>query len=567
MIAVMAVINHGASMVDEKKMRTGGQILVDQLVLQGVDRGFCVPGESYLAVLDALFDTGIELITCRHEGGASMMAEAYGKLTNKPGICFVTRAPGLVNAMSGIHIAMQDSTPLIVFVGQINTQMREREAFQEINYRALLSDHVKWVTEIDNAERIPEIIGRAFHIAMSGRPGPVVIALPEDMLITNAQVLDANKILPVAISPSLNDMVRFEHLLSSASNPIMILGGGNWSAESVSRVEKFAAKNMLPVAVELRRQMLFSTEHETFVGDVGLGINPYLEDRIKKADLVILLGGRFSETPSQGYQLLNVPVSKQTLIHIHADINELNRVYQPDLAINADPEAFTKALLLLKMKNTWPCIVQKDRAAYLAWRDTRDIKLPGKLQLGEVMTFLNQSLSSDAILTNGAGNFATWVHRFYHFRAFGTQLAPTSGTMGYGVPAAIAAKQLYPDKMVICFAGDGDFMMTGEEFATAVQYEIPIIVIILDNSMFGTIRMHQEMHYPKRAIGTSLNNPDFAAYAKAFGGLGFHVETTGEFFNAWEQVIAQEKPAIIHCILDPEAMTPNKTLTEISQKL
>ena len=554
-------------MRDEKEMRTGGQILVDQLVIQGVDRSYCVPGESYLAALDALFDADIELITCRHEGGASMMAEAYGKLTNKPGICFVTRAPGFVNAMSGVHIAMQDSTPMIVFVGQINTKMREREAFQEVNYRSLLSDHVKWVTEIDDVTRIPEIIGRAFHIATSGRPGPVVIALPEDMLVSKAIVFDANKILPVAISSSINDMVQFEHLLSSASHPIMILGGSNWSAESVSRVEKFAAKNMLPVAVQLRRQMLFSTEHETFVGDVGLGINPYLQERIKKADLVILLGGRFSETPSQGYELLDIPVSKQTLIHIHADINELNRVYQPDLAINANPEEFTKALSILKVKNTWPSVVQKDRAEYLAWRDTTNIKIPGKLQLGEVMAFLNKTLPSDAILTNGAGNFATWVHRFYHFRAFGTQVAPTSGTMGYGVPAAIAAKHLHPDKKVVCFAGDGDFMMSGEEFATAVQYEIPIIVIILDNSMFGTIRMHQEMHYPERVVGTVLKNPDFVAYAKAFGGVGFHVETTHEFFEAWEEAITLNKPAIIHCLLDPEAITPYRTLTEISQKL
>lgn len=552
-------------MKEEKMERTGGEILVDQLIIQGVDRGYCVPGESYLAVLDALYDANITLITCRHEGGASMMAEAYGKLSNKPGICFVTRAPGLVNAMSGIHVAMQDSTPMIIFVGQINTQMREREAFQEVNYRALLSDHVKWVTEIDDAARIPEMIGRAFHIATSGRPGPVVIALPEDMLVEKVAVMDSNRITPVAISPSVNDLAQFEHLLSSASHPIMILGGSQWNAESVQRIEHFAAKNMLPVAVELRRQMLFSTEHEAFIGDVGLGINPYLRDRIEKADLVILFGGRFSENPSQGYTLLNIPVPAQTLIHIHADINELNRVYQPDLAINANPEEFTKALSVLKLKNNWPYQVQQDRAAYLTWRDTAKITVLGTLQMGEVMAFLNEVLPADTIITNGAGNFATWVHRFYHFRAFGTQAAPTSGTMGYGLPAAIAAKQLYPDRRVLCFAGDGDFMMSGEEFATAVQYDIPVIVMILDNSMFGTIRMHQEMHYPKRVIGTILQNPDFAAYAEAFGGVGFHVETTEAFFEAWQQAIAVNKPTIIHCILDPEAMTPNKTLAQISQ--
>lgn len=553
-------------MKEEKKMRTGGQILVDQLRIQGVDRGYCVPGESYLAVLDALYDTDIELITCRHEGGASMMAEAYGKLTNKPGICFVTRGPGFVNAMSGVHVAMQDSTPMIVFVGQIDTAMRDREAFQEVNYRTLLNDHVKWVTEIDDPARIPELVGRAFHIAISGRPGPVVIALPEDMLIKQVTVTDSNPIMPIAISPSMNDMMQFEHLLSSASQPIMILGGSNWSAGCVSRIERFAAKYMLPVAVQLRRQMLFSTEHESFVGDVGLGINPYLQKRIENADLVILLGGRFSENPSQSYRLLDIPVPKQILIHVHADINELNRVYQPDLAINANPEEFTKALELVKLKNNWPFQVQQDRAAYLAWRDTSDIELPGLFQMGKVMDFLNDQLPADSIITNGAGNFATWIHRFYHFRAFATQVAPTSGTMGYGLPAAVAAKHLYPEKTVVCIAGDGDFMMSGEEFATAVQYGIPIIVIILDNSMLGTIRMHQEMHYPNRVINTILQNPDFAEYARAFGGLGFRVETAEEFFEVWDAVINAQKPTIIHCILDSEALTPTKTLTQISQR-
>ena len=553
-------------MREGKAMRTGGEILVDQLVIQGVDRGFCVPGESYLAVLDALFDANIELITCRHEGGASMMAEAYGKLTGTPGICFVTRAPGFVNAMSGVHVAMQDSTPMIVFVGQIDTKMREREAFQEVNYRSLLSDHVKWVTEIDDAARIPEIIGRAFHIATSGRPGPVVIALPEDMLTTRVMVGDSNKISPVAISPSINDMAQFEHLLSTATNPIMILGGSQWDAASVERIEDFAARYSLPVAVQLRRQMLFSTEHEAFIGDVGLGINPHLSRRIQASDLVILFGGRFSENPSQSYSLLNIPVPEQTLIHIHADINELNRVYQPDLAINADPKEFTKMLSVLKLKNNWPSVLQEDRAAYLEWRDTTKITLPGKLQMGEVMAFLNQELPADSILTNGAGNFATWVHRFYHFRAFGTQAAPTSGTMGYGLPAAVAAKHLHPDRTVVCFAGDGDFMMSGEEFSTAVQYDIPIIVILVDNAMYGTIRMHQEMHYPTRVIGTKLSNPDFAEYAKAFGGVGFHVETTAEFYDAWHRAVASKRPAIIHCLLDPEAITPSKTLTEISQR-
>lgn len=554
-------------MKSNQKRRTGGEILVDQLLIQGVDRGYCVPGESYLAVLDALYDSSIQLVTCRHEGGASMMAEAYGKLTNRPGICFVTRGPGFVNAMAGVHIAMQDSTPLIVFVGQIEKNMREREAFQEVNYKSLLSEHVKWVTEIDDVSRIPELIGRAFHIATSGRPGPVVIALPEDMLRTEVVVSDGNRIQKVALTPSINDLQQFEHLLSSSSCPIMILGGSGWNPKAVRRIEQFAERNQLSTAVQFRRQMLFSVEHDAFVGDVGLGMNPDLEERIRKADLVILMGGRLSEVPSQGYQLLNIPVPKQTLIHIHADINELNRVYQPDLAINADPDNFTQVLSTIKLKNTWPSHLQRDRESYLKWRDTQQIQNPGQLQMGRIIEFLNQKLPKDAIVTNGAGNYASWVHRFYHYRGFGTQLAPTSGTMGYGLPAAIAAKQLFPEKIVICFAGDGDFMMTGEEYSTAVQYQIPIIVVIIDNGMYGTIRMHQEMHYPNRVMGTTLHNPDFTAYAEAFGGIGYRVVTTQAFYDAWEDALESSQmgiPVIIHCHLDSEAITPNKTLKAIT---
>ena len=546
--------------------RTGGEILVDQLRIQGVDRVYCVLGERYLAVLDALYDADIALVTCRHEGGASMMAESYGKLTNRPGICFVTRGPGFVNAMAGVHVAMQDSTPMIVFVGQIETKVRGREAFQEIDYKALLSDHVKWVAEIDDPARIPEIVGRAFHMAISGRPGPVVIALPEDMLTQTVMTGDSIKIEPIAISPSQNDMARFEHLLSTASCPVMILGGSHWDAASVDRMAAFAARNQLSTAVSFRRQMLFSTQHEAFIGEVGLGINPYLKARLAHADLIILVGGRFGENPSQNYTLLNIPVSKQMLIHIHADIQELNRIYQPDLAINANPEMFTKALATLKLKNTWPSHMQRDREAYLQWQDARDIKIPGLLQMGEVMHFLNQELPEDAIVTNGAGNYAIWPQRFYHYRGYGSQLAPTSGTMGYGLPAAIAAKHLYPHKTVICFAGDGDFMMSSEEFATAVQYQIPVIVIIIDNGMYGTIRMHQEINYPGREIGTHLHNPDFSAFAKAFGGEGFRVDTTAAFYDAWHQAIAmteQGKPVIIHCIFDTEAITPEKTLSEL----
>lgn len=492
-------------MSDKLSARTGGEILVDQLVIQGVDQAFCGQEESCLAILAALYETSIDLITCRHEGAASIMAEASGKLTHKPGICFVMGESALINAMSGIHIAQHDSTPMIVFVGMMNRNRSTNEADQAFDYRALLSDQVKWVTEIEDAARIPEIVGRAFHLAISGRAGPVVIGLLEEMLLERVVVSDSNVIMPVAISPSMNDMAQFEHLLSSATEPLIILGGSGWDSESVSRVADFAGKYLVPVAVEFRRQMLFSTAHEAFIGEVGLGINPYLRQRILNADLVIVLGGQFSEIASQNYRLLRIPVPQQRLIHIHADINELYRFYQPDLAINADPVTFTKALSVLKLKNTWPNILHTDREAYLQWSDPENISPTGRLQMGEVMAFLNRTLPSEAILTygndHGDGDFTSWINRFYHFSAFGTQLAPTLGVReedsrehddgGYGLPAAIAAKRRYPNRVVVCFTDERDFRMSWEAFATAVQYKIPVIVILFDKAIFGTKRMFQ----------------------------------------------------------------------------
>ncbi|HWL30085.1 MAG TPA: thiamine pyrophosphate-binding protein [Burkholderiaceae bacterium] len=546
----------------------GGHILVDQLVIQGVQHVFCVPGESYLAVLDGLYDASIEVTVCRQEGGAAMMADAYGKLTGQPGICMVTRGPGASNALAGIHIAKQDSTPLILFVGQIERGMREREAFQEMDYRAVFGTQAKWVTEIDQVERIPEILSRAFHVATSGRPGPVVIALPEDMLVEMAQVADAPRYEVIDSVPASSQLEALSRRLGDAKKPIAILGGTRWSQVAVDQFADFAARLQLPVAVQFRRQMLFPTDHACFVGDVGLGSNPALMQYIKDADLILLVGGRMSEIASQSYTLLDIPVPNQSLVHVYPDVGELNRVYRADLPILASPAAFAASLGAVPAVEApaWSAELTRMRASYLAWTDPSAISHPGALQMGKVMELLRSALPQDAILTNGAGNYATWLHRFHRFTRYGTQLAPTSGSMGYGLPAAVGAKRIYPERTVVCFAGDGCFMMHGQEFATAVQYGLPIIVILIDNGMYGTIRMHQERHYPARPSATALKNPDFAAYARAFGGHGEHVETTEEFGPAFERARASGKPAILHCLIDPETITPTTTLQKIREQ-
>ncbi len=556
-------------MTNIKRSRSGGEILVAQLRSQGVDHVFCVPGESYLAVLDALVDSGIQVTVCRQEGGAAMMAEAYGKLTGRPGICMVTRGPGVTNAFAGIHIAKQDSTPLIVFVGQIEKGMREREAFQEIDYKSVFHDQTKWTTEIDDADRIPELVSRAFHVAMSGRPGPVVIALPEDMLVDVADVCDAPRVEPVDTAPPLKEMERFWSILTQARRPLVILGGSRWSESAVSDISKWAGELHLPVSVEFRRQHLFSADHPCYVGDIGLGINPQLLDYAKHADVILLLGGRMSEVASQSYRLLNIPVPTQTLIHVHPDSQELNRVYQAHLAINASPGQFLYACRQGTNARSefdgWKQSTQTLREQYEAWSNPDPVTIPGPLQMGRIMRYLADHLDRDAILTNGAGNYSGWVHRFHRYTAYNSQLAPTSGSMGYGVPAAVCAKRLTPDRQVISISGDGCFLMHGQEFATAVQYGLNIIFLVFDNGIYGTIRMHQEMHYPGRVIATTLKNPDFKAYAIAFGGHGERVETTEQFGPAFERAVASGKPALLHCLLDPQAITPTSTLDQIRQ--
>ncbi|MFA5662567.1 thiamine pyrophosphate-binding protein [Castellaniella sp.] len=546
--------------------RLAGHVLVDQLRAHGVDHVFCVPGESYLAVLDGLFDAGIEVTVCRQEGGVAYMAEAYGKLTGRPGVCMVTRAPGASNAVPGIHVASQDSTPMIMLVGQIDRSARDREAFQEMDYKAVFGTQAKWVAEIDQAERIPEYLARAFKVAASGRPGPVVLALPEDMLVEHIEVADARPGQLPQAWPAPGQVQQFEALLAQARRPMALLGGSTWDAGSVAAFGEFARAHGIPIAVQFRRQMLCPVDHPCFVGDLGLGCDPHLLAAIRESDLILALGGRLSEVPSQNYTLFGIPNPDQTFVHVHPDTSELNRVYQADLAVACTSAAWVAAIAGMAPATDVSARVARCtelHAARQAWGDPAAIHHPGALQMGEVMAHLNAVLPADTIMANGAGNFATWVHRFYHFRAFGTQLAPTSGSMGYGLPAAVAAQRMYPNRRVICFAGDGCFMMHGQEFSTAVQYGLPIIVILIDNGMYGTIRMHQERTYPGRVSATTLHNPDFAAYARAFGGHGERVETTEQFAPALQRAIDSGLPAIIHCLLDPEAITPTTTLSKL----
>ena len=541
--------------------RNGGRILVDQLLAQGVDRVTCVPGESYLAVLDALHDADIDVITCRAEGGAAMMAEAYGKLTGRPGVCFVTRGPGATNASHGVHIAMQDSTPMILFVGQIETGMREREAFQELDYRAVFGSITKWTTEIDTPDRIPELVARAFRVAMQGRPGPVVIALPEEMLVAMAEVPDVPRVEPAVASPAASDIAKLGEMLEGAKSPLVILGGSGWDEASVEAIGDFASRWSLPVCTSFRRADRFRWDHPSYVGDLGIGPSPKLAGMVKEADVLVLLGGRMSEMPSNSYTMLSIPVPKQTLVHVHPGAEELGRVYAPTLAIQAAPRAFTPALSAIapKGKPAWAAATEAAHAAYLDWSG-KPRTLPGEFQYGEVMRWLNETLPADTVLCNGAGNFAGWMHRHWRFSQLGTQLAPTSGSMGYGVPAAVMAKRMKPGSTVLAVAGDGDFLMNGQEFATAVQHDIPLIVMVIDNGMYGTIRMHQERDYPGRVSATKLVNPDFAAYARAFGGHGEVVKSTADFAPAFERAKASGKPAILHCFLDPRALSVGKDM-------
>ncbi|MBB3316031.1 acetolactate synthase-1/2/3 large subunit [Rhizobium sp. BK181] len=546
--------------------KTGGELIVEALKANGVKRLSCVPGESFLAVLDALYDSDIDVMVCRQEGGAAMMADAWGRLTGEPGICMVTRGPGATNATAGLHIARQDSVPMILFIGQVQRDAREREAFQEVEFRRALTEFSKWVGEIDDAARIPEFVTRAFALATSGRPGPVVLSLPEDMLRDEVEAPRAKRYSRVEAHPGRRQIDDFYLRLLKAERPMVIVGGTRWDGDAVADLKTFSERFALPVGCSFRRQMLFDHLHPNYAGDVGIGINPVLAKEIKESDLLILLGGRMSEMPSSGYTLIDIPYPQQSLVHVHPDPSELGRVYRPDLAISASPSDFVADLADLEAPSElrWAERTARMHQTYMAW-STPPQTGPGPVHMGPIMEWIEANTRPDTIFTNGAGNYATWLHRFHRFRQFNTQAAPASGSMGYGLPAAVAAKQLFPDREVVCFAGDGCFLMHGQEFATAVRYDLPIIAIVINNGIYGTIRMHQEREYPGRVSGTDLTNPDFAALARAYGGHGETVETTESFAAAFERARASGKPSIIEVKLDPEAITPTRTLSEIAQ--
>ena len=547
--------------------RTGGQIIVDQLRIHGVDTIFCVPGESYLATLDALFDVSdeIRLIVCRQEGGAAYMAEAYGKLTGRPGICFVTRGPGATNASLGIHTAHQDNSPVILLIGQVSRKMMGREAFQEVDFRQMYAPLSKWVDQIDDPERIPEIMSRAFHVATSGRPGPVVLALPEDMQREKAAAEDADKYTPTNSAPTIKNVDLLKKLLEAAKKPFVIVGGSGWSQEACKNFAKFAKNFELPVGAAFRRQDLFDNDLPNYAGDIGLGINPSLANRLQEADLLLIVGAQMTEVITDGYERFALPCPHQTFIHIAAGLEDLARVYKPTLAIHSGMANFAAIAKTIKGPKSIPWS-DWTRSAHSDHKlNTQIPKMKGKVDLGKIVKWLGENLPSNAIISNGAGNFSNWVHRFYPYRSYPTELAPQSGSMGYGVPAAIAAKIVFPERVVVSINGDGDFLMCGQEIATAKQYELPIVFIVINNNTYGTIRMHQERFYPGRVYGTDLINPDFAALGRAYGLTGETVEQTEDFAPAFERASASGGPSMIEIKIEQDQISPRATLSGLRE--
>lgn len=544
----------------------GGQILANALVRQGVDLAFGVPGESFLPLLDGLVDHSkdFRFITCRQEGGAAYMADAYAKLTGKPGVVMVTRGPGASNAMVGIHTAYQDSSPLVLLIGQVGTDMVEREAFQEMDYRRLYSECTKWVGSIDCVDRIDEFVSHAFHIAQSGRKGPVVLALPEDILY---QFAAEKPTLPAHIVQPGLDRALFDsamRIFANAKRPMILAGGGNWNKTACDALASWAVRESIPVCTSFRSQDLIDNLNVCYAGDLGIGANPALVSRIQDTDALLVIGERLGEMTTAGYAILTVPQTKTRLIHVLSSPDELGRVYRPEFAINCSPENFCDALKDIHMGK------QYDReqmtlahSQYLAY--STPIAVMGDLQLAHIMASLPASIPRNAILTNGAGNFATWLHRFYPYGGFRTQLAPANGSMGYGLPAAIAAKIIDPTKVVVAVCGDGDFMMNCQELATAARYEAFPIILLVNNSMLGTIRMHQEREFSRRVMGTGLTNPDFLKFADSFGIPAYRVQTTAQFAPAFEKALLSEKGALIELVLDPEVITPTKLLSQLTK--
>ncbi|MEP2533656.1 thiamine pyrophosphate-binding protein [Shimia sp.] len=544
--------------------RNGGEILINCLIALGAKTSFGVPGESYLAVLDALHDTKgkLDFVLCRNEGGAAFMAAAHGKLTGQPGICMVTRGPGATNASIGVHTAAQDSVPMLLFIGQVGTDLMGREAFQEIDYSAFFGSVAKWVTQIDHVDRIPEITARAWTTAISGRPGPVVIALPENMLTDLSAVATLTAPAPVhEPAPSAAAVTACLEHLKSAQRPLIIAGGGGWTPQGRAALESFGEASDIPVLAAFRFQDLYDNHKPTYAGDAGVGMNPATKSLITNADVILALNIRFGEMTTDAYTLLDVPNPQQTLIHCHSSDRELGKIYIPDLAIHSGPNEIAQALAKTPVsgnRGTWRT---EARAGYIASFEVPD--LPSPVDMGKVMTHLRSTLPQDAILTNGAGNFATWPNKFFRFGPDQRLLAPQSGAMGYGLPAAIAAKVTHPDRTIICFAGDGDFQMNCPELGTAMQAGAQPIILILNNGTYGTIRMHQERTYPARVSGTDLENPDFCAIAQAYGFHAERVDTTDAFTDAFERALAAPTGAVLDLNVSAEALTPRQSLSQI----
>ncbi|MBX2869861.1 MAG: hypothetical protein KTR18_14375 [Acidiferrobacterales bacterium] len=543
--------------------RTGGEILIDALRINQIDTIFGVPGESYLFALDAIFgaDASIRFITCRQEGGAAYMADAYASVTGKPGVCFVTRGPGATNATVGLHTAFQDSIPMILLIGQIPRGSMEREAFQEIDYRQMLGPVTKWVSQIDQAERLPEFINRAIRVATSGRPGPVALALPEDMLRDEVEAMDLPPAPSTTLTPAPDAISKLSDLLTGAEKPLLVLGGSSWSDEGRQAIHEFAEKQNVPVVTGFRRQSSFDNDHRCYAGSLVANSFAGLHEYLEETDLLVAVGSRLADMTSTRYTLINAPKPKQPFVHVLSEESELGRVLTPDLGICADLNAFALAAASLpetggeERRQKTDALVATHRAGLELGPQNSPV------DMGKIMSYLREKLPRDAIITNGAGNFADWPNKFYCYRAARTVLAPVSGSMGYGVPAAIAAKIAYPERTVVCFAGDGDFMMNGQELATAMQYKLNPIFLIVNNNSYGTIRMHQEKHFPERVSGTDLVNPDFSAFARAFGANGRVINNTEDFFPAFETALLSESASLLELRVGSNCMGPDKFLS------
>ncbi|QAY78508.1 thiamine pyrophosphate-binding protein [Sphingosinicella sp. BN140058] len=546
-------------------VRSGGRILVDNLVAQGCDRIFTVPGESFLAVLDALHDTpAIDLVVCRQEGGVAYMAEADGKMTGRPGIAFVTRGPGATNASVGVHVAFQDSTPMILFVGDVARGDRDREGFQEVDFAAMFRPLAKWAARIDDATRIPEYVARAYATAMAGRPGPVVLALPEDMLRDMVEVTDRPRVAPPVQTADPMAVATMMDLLKDACSPVAIVGGAGWDAGAAHHFAQFAERIGLPVACAFRRQDAIPNESPIYAGNLGYGPNPKLVERVENADLLIVVGPRLGEATTDGYTLVTPDHPGQTLVHVHPDANELNRVYKTCLPICADMREFAELVAAWEDE-----VIHFDAGAeaHREWLDWSTAKpTEAGLDLGQAVTALRAALPSDTIVCNGAGNFSGWFHRFWHYDTLPCQLAPTNGSMGYGLPAAVAAARRFPARTVVCAAGDGDFLMNGQELATAIRYGASMLVLVIDNGAYGTIRMHQEREYPERLSGTELVNPDFAALGRAYGAWAETIERTADFAPALARALGQQGVRLLHLKTDVEHITSATTITRIRER-